>query len=70
MMVHLNKAKLQNGVPSKLQMRRIGPCKILAKYRSNAYKVDLPTNVSLSPIFNVAGLIVFKGKPPKEIQRV
>lgn len=50
-MVHLNKEWLQKGVPSKLQMRRIGPCKILAKYGSNAYKVDLPTNVSLSPIF-------------------
>ncbi|GLJ08685.1 hypothetical protein SUGI_0093660 [Cryptomeria japonica] len=69
-MVHLNKARLQKGVPSKLQMRRIGPCKILAKYGSNAYKVDLPIDVSLSPIFNVTYLIYFKGKPPKEIQRV
>lgn len=51
-------------------MRRIGPCKILAKYGSNTYKVDLPTNVSLSPIFNVLDLIAFKGKPPEEIQSI
>ncbi|GLJ46427.1 hypothetical protein SUGI_0978450 [Cryptomeria japonica] len=69
-MVHLNKEKLQKGVPRKLQMRRIGPCKILAKCGSNAYKVDLPTDISLSPIFNIADLIAFKGKPPEESQRV
>lgn len=69
-MVHLNKERLQKGVPRKLQMRRVGPCKILVKYGSNAYKVDLPTDISLSPIFNVVYLIAFKGQPPEEIQRV
>ena len=41
-MVHLNKVRLQKGVPTKLQMKRIGPCKILARYGANNYKVDLP----------------------------
>jgi hypothetical protein len=56
-MVHLNKSRLQKGVPTKLQMRRIGPCKILAKYGQNAYKLDLPTDLAISPIFNVQDLV-------------
>ena len=60
-MVHLNKARLQKGVPTKLQMRRIGPCKILEKYGQNAYKVDLPNDLNISPIFNVQDLIVYRG---------
>lgn len=60
-MVHLNKARLQKGVPSKLQMRRVGPCKVLAKYGINAYKVDLPGDMAFSPIFNVEDLVQYKG---------
>ena len=60
-MVYRNKARLQNGIPSKLQMRRIGPCKILEKYGPNAYKIDLPKDMSLSPIFNVKELPPYRG---------
>lgn len=60
-MVHLNKARIQKGVPIKLQMRRIRPCKILAKYGNNAYKIDLLEDMTLSPIFNVADLVPYKG---------
>ena len=42
-------------------MKRVGPCKILAKYGANAYKVDLPNDLSISPIINVAELVKFKG---------
>ena len=42
-------------------MKRIGPCKVLEKYGSNAYKVDLPSDMSISPIFNVKDLIHYKG---------
>lgn len=68
-MVDLNKSWLRKGIPSKLQMRRIGPCKVLAKYGSNAYKIDLPSDIALSPIFNVADLVVYKGQlPTKDAQ--
>lgn len=67
--VHLNKARLQKGVPSKLQMRRIGPCKILAKYGNNAYKLDLPEDMALSPIFNIADLVPYKGTLLEECRR-
>lgn len=56
-MVYLNKARLQKGVPSQLQM----PCQILAKYGSNAYKIDLLDDLALSPIFNVSNLVKYKG---------
>ena len=31
-MVHLNKARMEKGTSTKLQMRRLGPYPILAKY--------------------------------------
>ena len=39
----------------------MGPCKIIEKYGANAYKVDLPSNLGISPIFNVQDLVKFKG---------
>ncbi|GLJ52177.1 hypothetical protein SUGI_1109930 [Cryptomeria japonica] len=60
-MVHLNKARLQKGIPNKFQMRRLGPCAILARYGENAYKVDLPSDIGLSPVFNIADLVAYKG---------
>ena len=56
-MVHLNKSRLQKGVPTKLQKKRVGPCKVLEKYGINAYKVDLPTYLGISHVFNVQDLV-------------
>lgn len=61
-MVFLNEARLQKGIPRKLQTRRIGPCNVSAKYEPNAYKVELAKEMSISPIFNVKNLIKYKGK--------
>lgn len=61
-MVHLSKARMQSGKPTKLQMKRIGPCRILSKYGENAYKVDLPSYLAISPVFNVVDLILYKGE--------
>lgn len=63
-MVHLNKERLQKGVPNKLQMRKLGPCAILAKYGENAYKVDLPSDIGLSPVFNIS-LSCLQGTNPR-----
>ena len=49
-------------------MKRVGPYKILAKYGANAYKVDLPNDLSISPIINVVDLVKFKG-PLTEMDR-
>ena len=64
-------------MPPKLQMRRVGPCKVLAKYGENAYKVDLPLDLAISLVFNVVDLIIFKGDiiqqgiaPPRVLQDI
>ena len=59
-MVFLNKSKLQKWIPRKLQMKMIRPCKVLEKYGSNAYKFDLPKDMSISPILNVKDMIPYK----------
>ena len=56
-------------------MRRASPCKILAKYGENAYKMDLPSDLAISLVFNFSDLIRFKGyisqqgiAPPRVLQ--
>ena len=41
-------------------MKKIGPCTILHKFGPNAYEISLPPTISISPIFNVADLTIFK----------
>ena len=64
-MVHINKARLQKGLPTKLQMKRVGSWKILAKCGVNSYKVELPSNLDTSHIFNVQELVSFKDTLPQ-----
>ena len=57
LMVHLNKERLHKGMPYKLKMRILGLFTILATYGNNAYKVELPRALILSPIFSVVDLV-------------
>jgi hypothetical protein len=41
-------------------MNKIGPCKILRKFDENAYEIELPDDVDISPIFNVSDLYPYK----------
>ena len=41
-------------------MNKIGPCKILRKFLANAYELEIPTGVGISPIFNVAYLYPYE----------
>ena len=37
-------------------MKKIGPCMILGKFDANAYEIELPYGVGISPIFNILDL--------------
>ena len=41
---------------------------MLDKYGFNAYKVDLPKDIYISPIFNVQDFIPYKGLAMDEVQ--
>jgi hypothetical protein len=41
-------------------MNTIGPCKILINFDANAYEIELPEDVGISPIFNVAYLYPYR----------
>jgi hypothetical protein len=41
-------------------MKKIGPCKIIRKFEANAYEIELPDGVGISPIFNVANLYPYR----------
>jgi hypothetical protein len=37
-------------------MKNIGPCKVLNKFGVNAYEIELPDGIGISPIFNISDL--------------
>ena len=43
-------------------MKKVGPFRILKKCGKNVYKIDLPPDIGLSPIFNIFYIYAFK--PP------
>ena len=44
-----------------MKNKKIDPCKILKKINDNAYKVDLPIDLDISPMFNFFYLFIFHG---------
>lgn len=61
-MAYLRKERLPKGQPTKLLMKKIGPCKIVHKFGPTAYEIELPSGLGISPIFNVCDLFPFR--PP------
>ena len=42
-------------------MKKVGPMKILYKFLKNAYEVEIPHDIGISPIFNVHDLFPYQG---------
>jgi hypothetical protein len=55
-LAHLRKERFPRGTYNMLNMKKIGPCKILRKFTANSYEIELLDNVGISPIFSVVDL--------------
>ena len=58
-LAYLRKERFPKGEYNKLKLKKIGPCRILRKFSTNAYELEMPTRVGISPIFNVADIYPF-----------
>jgi len=62
-LAHLRKEWFPKGAYNTLKFKKIGPCKILRKFSANTYEIQLPADIGMSPIFNVANLFPYTANP-------
>lgn len=55
-LTHLHKEHFYRGAYNKPKYKKIGPCKVLQEFSVNAYEIQLPLGIGISPIFNVVDL--------------
>ena len=64
--LHLRKERFLELRKSKLMPRAAGPYKIIEKINDNAYKLELPPEFGVSPIFNISDLKPYLGEDELE----
>jgi hypothetical protein len=52
-LAHLRKERFLRGTYNKLKMKKSRPCNVLKKNGENAYEIELPDGIGISPIFNI-----------------
>lgn len=60
---HLHRECFPRGEYNKLKYKKISPCKILCKFSENAYELQLPPRIGISPIFDVEDLLPYTASP-------
>jgi hypothetical protein len=61
-LAHLRKERFLRGTYNKLKMNKIRPCRVLKKFGVNAYEIELPDGIGISPIFNISDLYPYKAE--------
>lgn len=57
---HLRKERFLRGEYNKLEMKKIGSCRMLRNFSMNAYELELPMGICTSHIFNVVDLYPYQ----------
>jgi hypothetical protein len=61
-LAHLRRERFPRGTYNKLKMKKIRPCRVLKKFGANAYEIELPDGIRISPIFNISDLYPYKAE--------
>ena len=62
MLAHLRREIFPKREYSKLKFKKIGPCRILRKFSTNAYEIELSLDIGISSIFNVVDLYKYEDR--------
>ena len=61
-LAHLRRERFPKRECNKLKLTKIGPCRILRIFFANAYEIELPPDIGISPIFNVVDLYMYEDR--------